>query len=295
MVKIGIIGTGMLGNAVGLNLLKSGFDLTVYNRTKEKTSELQNNGAKAVNSPKEVAKNSELVIIVVKDADAVKKISFGKDGIIEGKHDGMVVADMSTINPIESKNITKKFLEHKIIKLDIPVMGGPNVAITGELVLMISGDKKTFDRFKNIFEKMANKIFFLGEAGIAHLVKLSMNLQITMLALALSEGIALVKSANVDPKIFLDILNSTYFKTGMSENKAYKMIRDDFVPTFTLANLKKDISTISETAKSLGINLPMIKKAEEVYKDAVNKGFGDIDYTGILAYIEKINNQQHNK
>jgi 3-hydroxyisobutyrate dehydrogenase len=291
MIKIGIIGTGMLGNAVGLNLLKLGFDLTVYNRTKEKTRELQNNGADVVDSPKEVAENSELVIIVVKDADAVKKVSFGKDGIIEGKHDGMVVADMSTISPIESKNITKKFLEYKIIKLDIPVMGGPNVAITGELVLMISGDKETFDRFKSIFEKMANKIFFLGEDGIAHLVKLSMNLQITMLALALSEGITLVKSANVDPKIFLDILNSTYFKTGMSENKAYKMIQDEFVPTFTLANLKKDISTITETAESLGINLPMIKKAEEIYKEAVKKGFGDIDYTGILAYIKKINNQ----
>lgn len=294
MTKIGIVGTGMLGNAVGLNLLKLGFDLTVYNRTKEKTRELQNNGAEVVDSPKNVAENSELIIIVVKDADAVKKVSFGKNGIIEGKHDGMTVADMSTISPIESKNISKKFLEHEIIKLDIPVMGGPNVAITGELVLMISGDKGTFDRFKSIFEKMANKIFFLGEDGIAHLVKLSMNLQITMLALALSEGITLVKSANVDPKIFLDILNSTYFKTGMSENKAYKMIQDEFAPTFTLANLKKDISTITETAESLGINLPMIKKAEEVYKEAVKKGFGDIDYTGILAYIKKINNQQHN-
>lgn len=294
MTKIGIVGTGMLGNAVGLNLLKLGFDLTVYNRTKEKTRELQNNGAEVVDYPKNVAENSELIIIVVKDADAVKKVSFGKNGIIEGKHDGMTVADMSTISPIESKNISKKFLEHEIIKLDIPVMGGPNVAITGELVLMISGDKGTFDRFKSIFEKMANKIFFLGEDGIAHLVKLSMNLQITMLALALSEGITLVKSANVDPKIFLDILNSTYFKTGMSENKAYKMIQDEFAPTFTLANLKKDISTITETAESLGINLPMIKKAEEVYKEAVKKGFGDIDYTGILAYIKKINNQQHN-
>ncbi|PIW36120.1 MAG: 3-hydroxyisobutyrate dehydrogenase, partial [Nitrosopumilales archaeon CG15_BIG_FIL_POST_REV_8_21_14_020_33_23] len=139
------------------------------------------------------------------------------------------------------------------------------------------------------FEKIANKIFFLGEDGTAHLVKLAMNLQITMLALALSEGITLVKSANVDPKIFLDILNSTYFKTGMSENKAYKMIQDEFDPTFTLANLKKDISTIIDTTKSLKINLPMIKKAEEIYQDALAQGFGDMDYTGILAYIKKIN------
>jgi 3-hydroxyisobutyrate dehydrogenase len=129
----------------------------------------------------------------------------------------------------------------------------------------------------------------LGDDGTAHLIKLAMNLQITMLALALSEGITLVKSAKVDPKIFLDILNSTYFKTGMSENKAYKMIQDEFNPTFTLSNLKKDISTITDTSKSFGINLPMIKKAEEVYQDAITQGFGEMDYTGILAYIKKIN------
>ena len=293
-VKIGIIGTGMLGNAVGLHLLKSGFNVTVYNRTKEKTNELKNHGAKIVDSPKIVAENSELVIIIVKDADAVKKIAFGKNGIVEGSHKRLTVADMSTISPIESKKISKKFLKYKIIKLDTPVMGGPNVAITGELVLMVSGDKKTFDKFKKVFEKIANRIFFLGEGGTAHLVKLAMNLQITMLALALSEGITLVKSAKVDPKIFLDILNSTYFKTGMSENKAYKMIQDEFNPTFTLANLKKDITTITDTAKSLGTDLPMIKKAEEVFRDALARGFGDIDYTGILAYIKKINQSKHN-
>ena len=295
MTKVGIIGTGMLGNSVGIHLLKSGFDLIVFNRTKEKTNELKNKGAKIADSPKNVAENSELVITIVKDADAVKQISFGKNGIVEGYHEGLVVADMSTINPIESKNISKKFLEFNITKIDIPVMGGPNVAKTGDLVLMASGNEKTFNKFKNVFEKIASKTFFLGEEGTAHLVKLSMNLQITMLALSLSEGIMLARNANVDPKIFLDILNSTYFKTGMSENKAYKMIQDEFSPTFTLANLKKDISIITDTANSLGINLPMIKKAEEVFTDAVKQGFGEIDYTGILAYIKKINDLQDHK
>jgi 3-hydroxyisobutyrate dehydrogenase len=287
--KIGIIGTGMLGNAVGLHLLESNFDLTAYNRTKEKTKELENKGAKVVSSPKEVAENSELIIIIVKDAEAVKEISFGNSGIIEGKHEGLTVADMSTINPLESKNITKNFLEHKIIKLDTPVMGGPNLAIIGELVLIASGDKETFNKFKDVFEKIASKIFFLEGNGTAHLVKLAMNLQITMLALALSEGITLMRGANVEPKIFLDILNSTYFKTGMSENKAYKMIQGKFGPTFTLANLRKDISTIIDTAKAFGVKLPMIEKADEIYNEAIKSGFGKIDYTGILAYIKKIN------
>jgi 3-hydroxyisobutyrate dehydrogenase len=287
MIKVGIIGLGMLGNSVALHLLDLGFKVIVYNRTKEKTEQSKEKGAKVATSPKEVAENSEIVIIVVKDANAVKEISFEKNGIIEGKHEKLIVADMSTIGPSESKNIWKKFQEYNINKLDIPVMGGPNVAITGDLVMMISGNKESFEQCKNVFESIASKIFFLGESGVAHSVKLAMNLQITMLALALSEGITLVKGANVDPRIFLEILNSTYFKTGMSEKKAYKMVDGKYDATFTLSNLKKDISTITNTAKSLGIELPMIKKAEEVYENAIKEGFGEIDYTGIIEYIKK--------
>jgi len=292
MIKVGIIGLGMLGNAVALHLLDSGFEVTVFNRTKEKTIQAKEKGAKVAISPKETAENSELVITIVKDANAVKEISFEKDGIMEGSHEKLIVADMSTIDPSESKNITKKFQEHNIHKLDIPVMGGPNVAITGDLVMMASGNKEVFDHCKNVFEKIANKVFFLGESGVAHSVKLAMNLQITMLALALSEGITLVKKTNVDPKIFLEILNSTYFKTGMSEKKAYKMIDGKYDTTFTLNNLKKDISIITNAAKSLGIELPMIKKAGEVYENAVKEGFGEIDYTGIIEYIKKINERK---
>ncbi|QLH06447.1 NAD(P)-dependent oxidoreductase [Nitrosopumilus ureiphilus] len=292
MKKIGIVGLGMLGNAVALHLLDSGFDVTVYNRTKEKTTQIKKKGAKVVSSPKEIAEDVELVIIVVKDADAIKQISFEKDGIIEGKNEKLIVADMSTISPSESKNISEKFLEHNIQKLDIPVMGGPNVAITGDLVMMVSGDKSTFESCKNVLYNIANKVFFLGESGVAHSVKLAMNLQITMLALALSEGITLVKKLNVDPRIFLEILNSTYFKTGMSEKKAYKMAEGKYEATFTLANLKKDISTITETAKSLGIKLPMIEKAEQVYSDALKEGLGEIDYTGIIEHIKKINDSK---
>jgi 3-hydroxyisobutyrate dehydrogenase len=111
-----------------------------------------------------------------------------------------------------------------------------------------------------------------------------------MLALSLSEGITLVKKSNVDPKIFLEVLNSTYFKTGMSENKAFKMIEGNHDATFTLANLKKDITTMTNAATNLGIELPMISKAEEIYENAMKEGLGDLDYTGIIQYIKKINN-----
>jgi 3-hydroxyisobutyrate dehydrogenase len=292
MTRVGIIGTGMLGSAVGIHLLDSGFELTAYNRTKNKTTDLAKKGAKVVDFPKDVAKASDLVFTIVKNADAVKDISFGKNGIVEGKRDGLVVADMSTINPVESKNIAKKFAAYGITMLDIPVMGGPNVAIDGKLVMMASGNKETFEKYRKVFDTVANQIFFLGENGTAHAVKLAMNIQIALLALAISEGITLARGANVDPEIFLKILNSTYFKTGMSENKAYKMIKESFEPTFTLNNLKKDLDTINEAAKAFGVNLPISTKANEIFKKAADAGFGDLDYTAILAYIKKLSKQK---
>jgi len=292
MTRIGIIGTGMLGSAVGMHLLDSGFELTAYNRTKNKTTELAKKGAKVVDFPKDVAKASDVVFTIVKNADAVKDVSFGKNGIIEGKHDGLVVADMSTINPVESKSIAIKFADHGITMLDTPVMGGPNVAIDGKLVMMASGDKPTFEKYRKVFDTVANQVFFLGENGTAHSVKLAMNIQIALLALAISEGITLARAARVDPEIFLKILNSTYFKTGMSENKAYKMIKDSFEPTFTLSNLKKDLDTINEAARAFGVSLPISTRANEVFQKAVDAGFGDLDYTAILAYIMKLSKQK---
>jgi 3-hydroxyisobutyrate dehydrogenase len=287
-MRIGIVGTGLLGNAVGLNILKKGYPLTAYNRTKSKTAQLLENGAKIVNSPKEVAENSDIIFTIVKNADAVRKVAFGDECIACGKHDGLIVADMSTINPIDSKEIAKEFQNRKIKFLDTPVMGGPNVAITGEIVMMVGGDKETFERCKKILDVIANKVFYLGENGTAHAIKLAMNLQIAMLALALSEGITLARGASIDPEVFLKILNSTYFKTGMSESKAYKMISGSFEPTFTLSNLKKDLDTINQAAEAFGLSLPMARKASEVYKNAEDAGFGKIDYTGILAYLKEM-------
>ena len=288
MVKIGLVGTGILGEAVGLHLLESGYSLTVYNRTVSKTKLLQEKGADITDQPRHVAESSELIITCVKDADAVNQILFGHNGLVAGKHADMTVADMSTINPSAAKVISKKLRDERIKSLEIPVMGGPNVAIDGKLVLMASGDEKVFEEYKKVFDTIASKTFFLGESGSAHSIKLAMNLQISLLALALAEGITLTRKAGFDPERFLEILNSTYFSTGMSQNKAYKMIKNEYKPTFTLKNLKKDLDTIIAAAKDFGAILPIAERANEIYKDAENAGFGEIDYTGILEYIKKL-------
>ena len=289
MTKIGIIGTGMLGEAVGLRLLDSGFQVTAFNRTIDKVENLVKHGGILVKTPKQVAEKSELIITVVKDANAVNDVAFGDDGIVDGIHDELTVADMSTINPNSAKEISQKFSDSGISFLEIPVMGGPNVAINGNLVMMVSGKKQIYEKFKSVFDIIAEQVFFLGDSGTAHSIKLAMNLQAAMLALSLSEGITFTRKAGFDPEIFLKILNSTYFKTGMSQKKAYKMIKDNFEPTFTLQNLKKDLDTINDVAQFFDANLSMAKQASEIYQNAIDAGFGEIDFTGILAYLKKIN------
>jgi len=285
--KVGIIGTGIMGKAVATRLLKSGYKLTVYNRTKEKAESLKSLGAIVADSPKQVAKDSDLIITVVKDATAVESIAFGSDGIINGKHVGLTVADMSTINPVASRAIAKRLKENGITMLDTPVMGGPKPAEQGMLVVMVAGNKEAYEKYKSVFDTIGNKTFYLGDNGAAHAMKLALNLQIAMIALALSEGITLTKGAGLNPELFLQILNSTYFKTGMSENKGPKMIKNNFEATFSLQMMMKDLGTIKEAAKAFNLSLPMASLADRLYREAANSGFADLDYTGILAFIEK--------
>ncbi len=286
-MKIGIIGTGFLGKAVASRLLGTGYKLTIFNRTREKTEDLKKLGATITEHPREVAEASDLVITVVKDSAAMQAVSFDRNGIIYGKHEGLTIADMSTIDPVSSRIIAKKFLDEGIEMMDTPVMGGPNLAEKGELVVMVGGKRKTYEKYKQVFIDIGNKIFYLGENGTAHAMKLALNLQISLLALSLSEGIILARKSGLDPHTFLEVLNSTYFKTGMSLNKGPKMTSGRFEPTFTLKMMKKDLDAINKTAKDFAAYLPMAKLADELYQNAMESGFGELDYTGILAFLEK--------
>lgn len=284
--RVGVVGTGMLGAAVALRLIKSGFDVAAYNRTASKTGPIREAGGAVGDSPAQVARRSEVVLTVVRDAGAVRDVSFGGGGILSGKHPGMVVADMSTILPSESRKIHAEFLDAGVDWLDTPVMGGPDAAAEGRLVVMAGGDPEPFRRVEGVFAAVAEKRYHLGPPGTAHSVKLAMNLQIAMLALSLSEGICLARGLGVEPKTFLDVLNSTYFATGMSQRKAFRMISGRYPATFTLENLAKDLGTILDAADSAGLTLPMSSEALRTYSEAVEAGLGDLDYTGILEHLQ---------
>jgi 3-hydroxyisobutyrate dehydrogenase len=177
--------------------------------------------------------------------------------------------------------------------LGMPVMGGPSLAETGELVPMVSGSKQAFDKVKSVIEQLGRPVFYVGEKdGAANVIKLALNLNIALIASALSEGITLTRGSGVDPLLFVQVLNSTYFKTGLSEKKGPKMVSGDFEPTFHLKNMLKDLELAASTAHAQKIALPQTALAQQIYRAANNSGLSERDYTAICTFLARINGME---
>jgi 3-hydroxyisobutyrate dehydrogenase len=287
-MKVGIAGLGLMGSGITKRLIDSGHMVSIYNRTRSKADQFSNEATVAL-SPRELAEGCDLLITVVTDFDAVKDILFGTKGVIESANHNLVVADASTISPSQSEHCAQRLRSAGIEMLGIPVMGGPAAAEAGELILIVSGNKQAFEKVRQVIEKLG-RIFYVGEKdGSANTIKLALNLNIALIASGLSEGITLVRRAGIDPSVFIEILNSTYFKTGLSEKKGPKMVKSDFSPTFHLKNMLKDLELATSTAQGTGIAIPQTALAQQIFRAANNMGFSDQDYTSICAFLAKIN------
>jgi 3-hydroxyisobutyrate dehydrogenase len=287
-MKVGIAGLGLMGSGITKRLIDSGHMVSIYNRTRSKADQFSNKATVAL-SPRELAESCDLLITVVTDFDAVKDILFGTKGVIESGNHNLVVADASTISPSQSEHCVQRLRSAGIEMLGIPIMGGPAAAEAGELIHIVSGNRQAFEKVRQIIEKLG-RIFYVGEKdGSANTIKLALNLNIALIASGLSEGITLVRRAGIDPSIFIEILNSTYFKTGLSEKKGPKMVKSDFSPTFHLKNMLKDLELATSTAQRTGITIPQTALAQQIFRAANNMGFSDQDYTSICAFLAKIN------
>jgi 3-hydroxyisobutyrate dehydrogenase len=156
----------------------------------------------------------------------------------------------------------------------------------------VAGSRQAFEKARQVIEQLG-RTFYVGERdGSANAIKLALNLNIALVASAVSEGITLVRGSGIDPSIFVQVLNSTYFKTGLSERKGPKMVKNDFTPSFHLKNMLKDLELATGTAQAAGITLPQTALAQQIFRAANNSGFSDQDYTSICAFLAKINGME---
>ncbi|TLX90624.1 MAG: NAD(P)-dependent oxidoreductase [Thaumarchaeota archaeon] len=290
-MKIGIVGNGLMGSAIAHRLLKRGFEVYLYNRSKERSNALVKEGAIRMEHPVMLGKKCNFVIVSVTDGYAVRQVLFGENGLIHCNNKHLTVVDTSTVLPEDSiycANSMKK-IGYKVIQA--PIMGGPDATLKGDVISIVSGNKKIFEKCRKILNNFSKKIIYIGNAdGAANYMKLALNLNIALIAISLSESIVFVKKSKVDPAIFLEILNSTYFKTGLSEIKGPKMIKNNFEPKFFLKNMLKDVQLLNECAKNSGTSLSFSSLAEQYYRIAVNRGYSELDYTAILKLFCELNN-----
>jgi 3-hydroxyisobutyrate dehydrogenase len=287
-MKVGVIGLGLMGSGMARRLASAGHELAVYNRSAQK-AESFSKIARVAKSPKELADVCDVVITVVTHFDAAKQVLLGSEGVA-GSHNRPTVADASTIAPFQSEYLAGELKACGIEMLGMPVMGGPAAAESGELVPMVAGSKGALEKARPAIESLGKNFFYVGEkAGSANAVKLALNLNIALIATAVSEGITLSKGCGIDPEIFVKILNSTYFRTGLSEKKGPKMVAGDFEPSFHLRNMLKDLELATATAQAKGITMPATSTVQQMFRAANNTGLAEQDYTAICAFLARIN------
>ncbi|HET8685776.1 MAG TPA: NAD(P)-dependent oxidoreductase, partial [Methanosarcina sp.] len=251
-MNVGVIGLGMMGSQIALRLALKGHKVTVFNRDRSKAEKLVATGRtnlKVADRPKEIGDSSDMVIICVKDYQAVANVSFMTRGLIETKNPDLIVIQCSTISPEESNKVADLYFKKQIRMLSVPMLGGTTAVERGEITLVGAGPKAAYELAEPILKDLSTQIFYVGsDHGTASALKLAININIALIALALAEGLVFVRGTGVDTDTFVKILNSTYFKTGISERKGPRIVNDDYTPSFYLMNMVKDLDLALRTA-----------------------------------------------
>lgn len=281
---VGLIGLGLMGRPMGHNLLKAGFPLVVWNRTKERGDDLVRAGAKWAASPRDVAVQSDVLMTIVSDPTAIEHVLWGESGALEGLRGGSVYIDSSTVSPELAIRAARACSDRGVGYLDAPVTGGTWGAEKGELVFMVGGNKETLDRAKPVLEAVGKRFFLLGPNGAGQTVKLAMNLLLALEVEALAESLAIVTKAGVPGERLIEVMQSSMARAGVLDVKAPQMLKNEYPPSFPLRLMHKDIRLAIELAKKENVRVPAGEAAYGVYSAVKDSAKEDLDYGAVARF-----------
>ena len=287
MPKIGFIGLGIMGKPMSKNLLKAGYELVVYNRSKAKVEEVVAAGAQAAASPKEVAARTEIIITMLPNSPEVKQVVLGENGIIEGAKAGAVVVDMSSIAPLVSREIASKLAAKGIEMLDAPVSGGEPKAIDGTLSVMVGGKREVFERCFPVMKAMAGSVVLTGEIGAGNVTKLANQVIVALNLAAMSEALVLATKAGVSPELVYQAIRGGLAGSAVLEAKAPLVMDRKFNPGFRINLHIKDLQNVLDTSHEIGVPLPLTAAVMEIMQALKADGKGDNDHGALIQYYEK--------
>ncbi|KXG42604.1 NAD(P)-dependent oxidoreductase [Tepidibacillus decaturensis] len=286
-MRIGWIGLGNMGVPMATNLKKAGYELFVYNRSKEKAQPLLEMGATFKESPKEIAASVDVLITMVADDEAVKDVYTREDGVLAGLKEGQIAIDMSTISPETSKTIAALCKEKGVEMLDAPVSGSVAPAKEGTLVVLVGGDAETYEKVKPIFDIVGKASFLLGGNGAGSNAKLAINSMLGIYIQGLAETVLFAEKAGIPRETMLEIVKLSAVGSPIVNIKTPSIIQDYFPAAFALKHATKDLRLAMDRAKEMDLSFPLIEKAANTYEDALNAGNGELDLMAILSYLAK--------
>tara|TARA_B100000927_G_scaffold211151_1_gene171878 strand:- start:181 stop:1056 length:876 start_codon:yes stop_codon:yes gene_type:complete len=287
MQKVTLIGTGLMGYPMAQNILKGGYTLSVFNRTKEKSDGLSKNGAVVTKSIKEAIKNSDVIITMLSDDNAVYEVINSNDFLDNIKISSTVI-DMSSTKPVTSKNIFDLLKTKNINFLDAPVSGGTIGAENASLAIMVGGDEIIFNKVVNILNTMGTATL-VGPVGSGQIAKLANQIIVGVTIGAVAEAVHLCKVSGVDPNKFIKAVEGGFADSNILRSHGKKMIDQNFNPGGKTSTHLKDMNNILESAENYNFKLPISKLIKEMYQDLVEKGYSDKDHSSLYLQIEEIN------
>jgi 3-hydroxyisobutyrate dehydrogenase len=284
--SVGFIGLGIMGQPMALNLVKAGFQVSVYNRTRDKAAPLEQAGARVAASPAEAARGADFVMSITSDSAASEQIISGKDGVIETVKPGAIVIDSATISPVVSRKLACRVAGKQASFLDAPVTGSKHGAEKGELTFMIGGEREAFERAMPLLKVLGKKHIYCGAHGAGLSAKLAQNvIQSTMVEI-FAEGFVLAAKAGVKPETMFEIVQSSMARAALTDFKAPFIFKGDFTPYFPLKWMHKDVTLAMEAAFAQGVPMPTAAAVKEVYGAARAQGKGDLDYAAVITFLE---------
>ena len=288
MIKtISYLGLGTMGSGMASNLLKAGYQLTVWNRSAEKCEPFVRKGARVAKSPSDAVRDVDLVMYMLSNDNAVDEVVFGANGILSGINEGQIAMDMSTVLPATSLREEEAYAKHGVDFLDAPVFGSKQESADANLWIMAAGNKAIFEKVKPVLEHLGQTVHYFGKNGNATAMKLVGNLIVALEMEALAEGLVLAQKAGLDLKTVMEVVKVADFRSPLLVSNGQNILQRDFSISFALKLMLKDAGLIKKFAESLVSPIPALRVVEKNLESAVALGFGQENASAVIKALEK--------
>lgn len=291
-MKVGFIGTGVMGNSLVKHLLDEGHEVSVYTRTASKAQNLVEAGAEWQESPKMVAMDAEVIFTMVGYPSDVEEIYFGEEGIINNAKERTVLVDMTTSKPELAREIFKAALQKGLSALDAPVSGGDIGARNGLLSIMVGGEESSFKQVQPLLDLFGGNIVYQGPAGSGQHTKMCNQIIIASNMMGVSESLIYALKAGLDPETVLLSISSGAAGSWSLSNLAPKMISRNFEPGFYIKHFIKDMKIALEEADLMGLDLPALRLSLRLFENLAEKGYQDKGTQALIVQYEDTNNKE---